>query len=301
MTDNTKRPDANRPTFPRRAFALLIAGQLSLASCAQFDATRTTAGSGGVPITYDIAGSGETVLIFVHGWSCDRSYWREQVSAFTGEYRVVAVDLGGHGASPADRDDWSIESFGEDVAAVAAAIEADHFILIGHSMSGPVILDAAARLGDRVTGIIGVDTLWNALARPVSAERASKMFTTSAKKFPVRMEKLVRNVFFNDDAPPELVDQIAKDMAAGDPIVGGKAGIALATYDVGAALRVLDGVPLVLINGDSMPTDEDALKEAYPGGRVVIIPDCGHFVMLERPAAFNAALQSELDRLSDSE
>jgi len=56
--------------------------------------------------------------------------------AFSGEYRVVAIDLGGHGASPADAEDWSIESSGRDVAAVAAAVGADRIVLIGHSMGG---------------------------------------------------------------------------------------------------------------------------------------------------------------------
>jgi len=282
---------------------MLIIGQMSLglASCTHLDTARTTAGAGGVPIAYDVMGSGDTLLIFVHGWSCDRSYWREQVPVFAGAYRVVAIDLGGHGASPADRDDWSIESFGQDVAAVAAAVDADHVVLIGHSMGGPVVLDAAARLGDRVAGIIGVDALKDASARPVSAERAAKLFTTSVDEFPVRMDAVVRRALFTDDAPAELVDEIAGDMAAGDPTVGGKAGIAHATFDVGAALRKLDGVPLILINADYTPTNVDALRAAYPRSRVVVIPDSGHFVMLERPAAFNAALQAELERLSDNE
>ena len=303
MPDNVNRSNAIWLALLWRVFALQIVGWLSLGTvcCAHSDATLTTAGAGGVPIAYDVSGSGDTVLIFVHGWSCDRSYWREQVPAFTGEYRVVAIDLGGHGESPANREDWSIESFGQDVAAVAAAVDADHVVLIGHSMGGLVVLDAAMRLGDRVAGIIGVDTLKDAPARPVSADRAAEMFTTSPDEFPVRMDAVVRRAMFTDDSPVELIDEIARDMAAGDPTVGGHAGIAHATYDVGAALRNLDGVPLVLINAGYTPTNEDALEEAYPGSRVVVIPDSGHFVMLERPAAFNAALRSELDRLSDSE
>ncbi len=302
MAEFTKCSLANRPISVWRAFALLIVGQLllGLASCAYPDGTRTTTGSGGVPIEYDIAGSGDTALIFVHGWSCDRSYWREQMSVFARDYRVVAVDLGGHGASPANRDDWSIESFGQDVAAVAAGVDADHVVLIGHSMGGRVVLDAAKRLGERLAGIIAVDTLKSVSTRPVSAERAAEMFTTSPEEFRTRMEALVRRAFFTDDTPAELVDQIAKDMAAGDPVVGGKAGIAHATYDVGAALRELDGVALILINADHGPTDGAALEAAHPGSRVVIIPDSGHFLMLERPQAFNAALESELDRLFDS-
>lgn len=292
-----------RSSFYWRAIALLVGSQLllALASCADSDAIQSIAGSGGVPIAYDVAGSGSTALIFVHGWSCDRSYWREQVSVFASKYRVVAIDLGGHGASPASRDDWSIESFGEDVAAVAAAVDADHYVLIGHSMSGQVVLDAATQLGDRVIGIIGVDTLKDASVRPMNLERATAMFATPAEDFPAKMDALARKAFFGNNEPAELVDEIATDMAAGDPFVAEKAGIALAMYDIAAAFRELDGVPLVLINGDYRPTDEGALTAAYPGSRVIVIPDSGHFVMLEQPAAFNAALQSELDRLTGTE
>lgn len=287
----------------RVAVVMMIIAQLSsgLASCTTVEPTRTVAGSGGVSIAYDVAGSGNTALILVHGWSCDRSYWREQVAAFATNYRVITIDLGGHGASPAHRDDWSIESFGQDVAAVANAVDANNLILVGHSMSGPVVLDAALRLGDRVAGIVGVDTHKDVSAGPLSPDRAEAMFSVYAEDFPTKMEALARRVFFTDRTPPALIDRVARDMAAGDAVVARKAGVGMAKYDVRAALRQLDGVPLILINADHGSTDEEALKAVYPDVRVIVIPDSGHFVMLERPAAFNAALQIELDRLSLSE
>ena len=53
----------------------------------------------GVPIAYQVAGEGTVSLVFVHGWSGDRSYWEEQLDHFAQEYRVVALDLTGHGRS----------------------------------------------------------------------------------------------------------------------------------------------------------------------------------------------------------
>ncbi|MGI9264384.1 MAG: alpha/beta fold hydrolase [Gammaproteobacteria bacterium] len=293
----------NQTTDIQRFLAVIIVSFVSLGSAcaAGSESIHTATGAGGVPITYGVAGTGDTALVFVHGWSCDRSYWREQVPVFADSYRVVTVDLGGHGASPASRKDWSIESFGQDVAAVARAVNAEQLVLIGHSMSGQVVLDAAARLGNRVIGIIGVDTLTDASVRPLSYERASEMFSTPAEDFAARMDALARKAFFTEDTPAELVDQIANDMAAGDPVVGQSAGIGLAMYDIAAALANLDGVPLILINAGYHATNEKALNEIYAMSRVVLIPDSGHFVMLERPAAFNAALQAELDQLASGQ
>ena len=286
-----------------RIVALLLLGlpALWLAACAQPGGTRTAAGAGGVPIAYEVAGTGDTALIFVHGWCCDRSYWREQVPAFTDAYRVVTLDLGGHGESPAGREDWSIQSFGEDVAAVARAVDADRFVLIGHSMSGRVVLEAAKRLGHRIAGIVAVDSLQDVSTPPIDIHPATESFSEAEEDFPGRMEALARGALFTETSPPELVDRIARDMAAGDPLVGIEAGIAHMTYDVAAALRQLGGPPLVLINAENPPTSEASLLAACPGSRVVLIPDAGHFVMLERPAEFNAVLRAELDRLSRPE
>ena len=51
----------------------------------------------GVRIAYDVTGEGEPTLVFVHGWCCDRSYWQPQVEYLSQQYRVVAIDLAGHG------------------------------------------------------------------------------------------------------------------------------------------------------------------------------------------------------------
>ena len=59
----------------------------------------SVASEDGVVIYYDVRGSGERTLVFVHCWSCDRSYWQRQVEEFTDVYRVVTIDLAGHGQS----------------------------------------------------------------------------------------------------------------------------------------------------------------------------------------------------------
>jgi hypothetical protein len=87
----------------------------------------------GVEIRYEVAGSGEPALVFVHGWSCDRSYWRAQVDHFAASHRTVALDLGGHGESSLGREDWTMASFAGDVRAVVEALDLRGVVLVGHS------------------------------------------------------------------------------------------------------------------------------------------------------------------------
>ncbi|MEL7030100.1 MAG: alpha/beta hydrolase, partial [Pseudomonadota bacterium] len=144
--------------------AAMSALALAMSGCAVLDLPAETSqtvaeieSAEGVAISYAASGEGETTLVFIHGWSCDRSYWRNQVDLFDDAYRVIAVDLAGHGASGSDRETWSMEAFGADVAAAARADDAQRVVLVGHSMGGPVMLETARLLGDRVVAMIGVD------------------------------------------------------------------------------------------------------------------------------------------------
>ncbi|MDX1450575.1 MAG: alpha/beta hydrolase, partial [Acidimicrobiia bacterium] len=101
---------------------------------------RTVPSFDGIPITYEVHGRKSPTLVFVHGWSCDRRYWREQLEPFSHEYRVVAIDLAGHGDSGSGRQEPTIRSFGADVAAVVRELGLERVVLIGHSMGGDVIM-----------------------------------------------------------------------------------------------------------------------------------------------------------------
>ena len=277
---------------PRQVTVALVS--VFIVSCASSNSVRSVAGAGGVQIVYEVTGRGDTALVFVHGWSCDRTYWREQVPFFSDTYKVVTVDLGGHGESATTRGDWSIESFGKDVAAVADAAGSENVVLIGHSMGGPVVVDAATRIGDRVVGVVGVDTFRDLAVRPMTPDQAAIAFSDSAEEFPSNTEALVRNRFFTESSPTYLVDSIATDMAAANHVVATAARRSLNTYDSVESIRSIDDIPLVLINSDYRPTNEAALRGAHPAGSVVTISKSGHFVMLERPEQFNSELSTIL-------
>ena len=137
----------------------------------------------GTSISYEVHGTGDLTLVFVHGWSCDSRYWREQVPYFSKKYRMVVLDLAGHGHSGLTRSEYTMSAFGADVQAVNQATESHNVILIGHSMGGSVIAEAARLMPMRVKGLIGIDTL-NNVEYPMTHKELKNMIAPLEKEPP---------------------------------------------------------------------------------------------------------------------
>ncbi|MFM2110432.1 MAG: alpha/beta hydrolase [Gammaproteobacteria bacterium] len=262
--------------------------------------TGIAAGAAEVTIHYRLYGTPaaeKPLLVLVHGWSCDSSYWREQIAALTPDHIVLTLDLAGHGASGDGRDDYSMRSFGEDVKRVVESLPTTApVILIGHSMGGPVSIEAARLMGSRVRAVIGADTFASIGAPPAPAAETAARFAFFEKDFAGTTRMFVERSFFRADAKPEPKRWIIEDMAAGNPRVGIAAVRGLNAWDGATALREL-GVPVIAINSDLTVTDEDRLRAINPKFRLHVVGGTGHFLMMEEPAAFNAALREELARL----
>jgi pimeloyl-ACP methyl ester carboxylesterase len=279
-------------TQPEPAAAGAAPGVGSAASASADGAPRIANGAGGVHIEYQVYGRGEPALLFIHGWSCDSNYWRAQIEEFRERYTVVALDLGGHGASGRNRGDWSMASFGEDVAAVAREIPNEELVLIGHSMGGPVALEAAAALKDRLIGIIGVDT-FRAIGAPATPKAQSDEQLAPFRADFVGATRKFVPTFFTKDADPALVQKIAYDMSLAPPEVAVPAIMALNEMDYPRALAGIR-VPIVAVNADFAPTDEAQIRKLAPTFRLIEVSGLGHFLMMEDPPHVNAILEREL-------
>ena len=243
--------------------------------------------SDGIPIRFETYGRGERTLILVHGWSCDRTYWWHQVDAFADSYRVVTIDLAGHGESGAGRAEWSIPAFGADVVAVVEALELGRVVLTGHSMGGDVIVEAAFALGDRVEGLVWVDT-YRDLTEPSSSEEVDAFVAPFRRDFVETTRNFVRQLF-RPETDGNLVERIVNDMSSAPPDVAVDA-LQHSFANKGAVIAGLRrlNVPIVAINPDYRQTDPVSL--GTHGVDTVIAADVGHFLMLEDPAQFNGLL-----------
>ena len=114
----------------------------------------------GVKLHWSSAGTGKETVVFVHGWTCDSTSWAAQVPALRQRYRVVTLDLPGHGRSGPPRDGkFSMDLFARAVESVRHEVRADKIVLIGHSMGTPVIRQYARLYPQHVAALVLVDGL----------------------------------------------------------------------------------------------------------------------------------------------
>jgi pimeloyl-ACP methyl ester carboxylesterase len=246
----------------------------------------------GIPIHYDVEGDGSPALVLVHGWSCDRTYWRGQMSPLARRHQVVAIDLAGHGESGVGRSSWTMPAFGGDVTAVVDRLQLDDAVLVGHSMGGDVIVEAALLLGGRVQGLVWVDT-YPSLGVPDSHEKVEAFVKPFRADFPGQVRAFIGTAF-TSTSDPTLVEWVISDMASAPPAIALDA-LAHAFGNEGPVIDALPRIsaPLVQISPDYEPTDVESLRSH--GIRSVVMSKVGHFLMLEDPDQFNRVLEQVVE------
>ncbi len=249
--------------------------------------------SDGVKISFDKQGEGEPTLVFVHGWSNNRSIWNAQVSHFSKTYKVITVDLPGFGESGNNRQTWTMASFGEDVATVINKLDLDQVVLVGFSMGAPVVIETAKRVPDHITGLVLVDELHN-VEMQYSPEVISYMDSVfmDAVTAPT-IEKMKPFVKRNIEASFERI----LSMLNGVPKEGWRESLndmfRWENEDCIESLKKTQA-PIISINSDQEPTNVEAFRKYVPSFKVKIIPDVGHLVMWDAPEEFNRLLEESI-------
>ena len=252
----------------------------------------------GTPISYEIYGVGEPSLVFVHGWSCDARYWRAQLPHFSKNHRVVVLDLAGHGHSGSTRSQYTMKSFGEDVQAVTEATDSRRIILIGHSMGGSVIAEAARLMPNRVIGLIGIDTLEN-IEYPMTREELDQMIAPLAQDFRTGSRQFVKPMIL-PSTDPQLREWILSDMSAAAPAVALSAmNEMMSQYITKEAAAIFDEIliPVITVNGDLWPINYEANRRHMFSFNAIVLKEADHFLMIDRKEEFNNALEKAVDTI----
>ena len=252
----------------------------------------------GVKISYDAQGEGEPVLVFVHGWSCSREYWKEQVPHFAKKHKVVTIDLAGHGQSGLSRKDYTLEAFGKDVAAVAEKLDLNRMILVGHSIGGLVAVEAARQMPGRVVCLVGADEFHD-IEKGFTEEDVKGLIAMIEPDFVKGTQSFVRDMF-PPDADPELVSWVANDMSSADPEIGINIFRNFGNYDLKNAVQEIE-VPVYSISSDFWPMNLEGNKKYIKSFKLKLMPGIGHFVMLEDPEKFNKLLEEIINELENNQ
>jgi pimeloyl-ACP methyl ester carboxylesterase len=236
-------------------------------------------------------GSGPTI-VFVHGWTCDTSSWAAQVPAFADDYRVITLDLPGHGrsGSPANGE-FSMEQFARAVEAVRAESGADEVVIVGHSMGVVVARQYALDFPDRVAGVVAVDGPLDVrgfgAGEPGAGQRPA--LTPEAR------EGMIRGMFVAE-TPVALQEHILA-MMLGAPEATANGAMA-AVFSLSASpTDVIEAPALAIVAGTAQVPSAEALEEIVPNFEGTRIEGTGHFLMMEKPEEFNRLLDGFLDQI----
>jgi pimeloyl-ACP methyl ester carboxylesterase len=256
---------------------------------------KTIRAADGLTIVCELRGTGDTALVFLHGWCGDRAYWKHQVDVFAADYRVVAVDQAGHGESGKERKHWSASVLAGDVEAIVKELGLQRVILIGHSMGGPVALMASKRMPGTVVAVVGVDTLQNAEFK--MPEEASKKFLDAFEKDFKGTMRIGFSGLLHEKTDPDLKKWIITRAEAQDQKMALALMRDLSTLDVKTLLKDAKA-PVRCINSAGgfqffTPTAVETNKK-YADFNAVVIEEVGHYPMLEKPGEFNQKLREVL-------
>jgi pimeloyl-ACP methyl ester carboxylesterase len=248
-------------------------------------------------IHYLTAGSGKETLVFVHGWTCNADFWREQVPTFARKARLVFIDLPGHGQSDKPRTQYTMDFFGEAVLAVMRDAGVKKATLIGHSMGVAVICRAFAKEPEAVSALVAVDGL---LRRPKVTREQAEGFI-GPYRGPGYREHATKFIYsmFSNPGSEALRDRVLAEMLATPQHVmsgamDGMFGEGQPNWD-----PVKVNVPVIVINSKNpmwTAEYEAYVKGLSPRSDYRVIEGAGHFLMLEKPDEFNAVLVELLEK-----
>ena len=114
----------------------------------------------GVGLAYDDVGRRDGVpLVCTRGWTANRHRWDDQLGHLAGRYRVISLDLRGHGDSDLTPDRYTIRGLAREVLALLDGLGVDRFVPVGHSMGGMIALTLALEHPERVKRLVIVDSV----------------------------------------------------------------------------------------------------------------------------------------------
>jgi len=250
--------------------------------------------------TYEVTGApAKTPLVFLHGIGGAARAWRGQLEAFAGRYRAIAWDMPGYGGS-SPLPTVSIATLADALQDFLGQFGATKPILVGHSIGGMIVQQwlvkhpntaAAVVLAQTSPAFGKADGDWQKSfidARLGPLDRGETMVTLA----PTLVKELV------GDDPDASGIKLARDCMANVPEASYRASmLALLGFDQRQALKEIR-IPTLVLSGSK---DKNApapmmakMARFIPSARYIELAGAGHLVNLERPTAFNAALDQFL-------
>lgn len=246
-------------------------------------------------------GQGEPIVL-VHGFPLSTEMWRPQRAVLAGRYRVLSVDLRGHGGSDPPTGAMTIETYADDIVALLDSLGIGQATIAGLSMGGYVTMALLRRHPERVRAVILLDTKMTPdteagkQGRNDMIQRAEN--EGAAAIADAMLPKMLTEATRQND--PELVE-FARNLMASTTVPGivGALQALRDRPDSTPALQAATVPALIVVGSDDTltpPSDAAAMQAVMQQAQLQVIPGAAHLSTLEQPAAVNEALLAFLDQ-----
>jgi len=297
---------SNRTTWlDRTALSLaVILGLVSLWSARQAnarvlveprsDATSRFAKLDGFRVHYKSYGKGQDALVFVHGWTCNLDFWRDQIADFEKHTRVIAIDLPGHGQSDKPQIAYTMDLFARAVDAVMTDAGVKRAVLVGHSMGTPVIREFYRKYPQKALALVIVD----GPLRPFGDKKMMEQFIAPLRgpDYKEQVGKFI-DMMLGPQLKPALREEIKTSMLNTPQSVAISAMEGMADESIWKQDKVNVPVLAILAKSPFWPADnEQFFRSIAPNLDYRMWEGVSHFLMMEKPREFNESLAAFLTK-----
>jgi 3-oxoadipate enol-lactonase len=256
----------------------------------------------GVEIAYTDQGKG-TPILFIHGYPLSKAMWDPQVKGLSSNFRVITLDLRGHGESEAPLWLYTVEMFADDIRALLDHLSIDQVVLVGFSMGGYITFAFYRKNRNRVKALILADTrpqadsLEGKQGRFKTAQTAHKQGAGAIAD--AMLPKLLTSQ--SVQSRPDVVQHVRKIMT--DTPVAGIAGDLMAMAERPDSVPLLSEItcPTLILVGEqdglTPPADAKLMAEKIKKSQLEMIPAAAHLSNLEQPDHFNKVVRKFLEAL----
>ena len=259
---------------------------------------------GGLHVAFRRAGAGPP-LVLLHGAPGDSRAWHPQLDGLADEFTVIAWDAPGHGGSSDPPESWRLPDYADCLAGMINGLGLERPHVLGLSFGGALALQLFGRHPRLPASLVLASAYagWaGSLPAEVVEERLQRVLRDSERE-PEPVAREFATTLFDDNTPPQLVEELVAIMAEFHPVGWRTVSRGLAESDLRALLPRVD-VPTLLLYGDADKRSPLAvardLKAALPGAPLVIIPGVGHMTNLEAPERFNREVREFLRSVQES-
>jgi len=246
----------------------------------------------GTKLAYEDRGVGKPAFVFVHGWTCDRSFFAPQAAHFARRHRVVAVDLRGHGESDRPQGEYPIQAYADDIAYVIEHLGLGKAVAVGHSMGGLTVLQLAAAHVDCVAAIVMVDPAPFVFTPELRRGIEAMVAAIEAGNQEPRRQFIAQHLFL-PTSDRRLVEEVLAVMLAAPSHVAANAMRGILAFD-GPAVAAQCQVPALHLAATPPLNPPHLMAQWLPTVVNGWTVGAGHFNQLEVPEQVNAMIEGFL-------